>query len=284
MCDREVCGTAPPIQHLSRNDTSVNRYVALRNVRKAPVRNSEVGKTLLCVPVFLSFWAARPACELRSDHHSDLHSNVVYHHHHHHHHHHQRFRPRYPLAVAGETQSAAVANNIERAVPVREQAQKEATMPSQAHAVCRPHSGDERGSATTRGSKPSQPSSMLNSVTSTGFGQRWRNWTARGQPLLATVARVKRGPSQRSKLLKAFSEPVAPREVGALRTPTRGKQQKVRGPWPEPAARKGTIPGHNLEDILHNLAMIEVLAEVQAPLREAGLVRTVLWILCSGRS
>ena len=30
---------------------------------------------------FLSFWAARPACELRCDHHSDLHSNVVYHHH-----------------------------------------------------------------------------------------------------------------------------------------------------------------------------------------------------------
>ena len=53
MCDREVCGTAQPIQHLSCNDTSVNWYVALRNVRKALVRNSEVGKTLLCVPVFV---------------------------------------------------------------------------------------------------------------------------------------------------------------------------------------------------------------------------------------
>ena len=64
MCDREVCGTAPPIQHLSRNDTSVNRYVALRNVRKALVRNSEVGKTLLCVSVFCLFGqlALRASC------------------------------------------------------------------------------------------------------------------------------------------------------------------------------------------------------------------------------
>ena len=51
MCDREVCGAAPPIHHLSRND--VNWNVALRNVRKAQVRNSEVGKTLLCAPIFV---------------------------------------------------------------------------------------------------------------------------------------------------------------------------------------------------------------------------------------
>ena len=64
MCDGEVCGTAPPIQHLSRNDTSVNWYVALRSVGKALVRNSEVGKTLLCVPifVFLKQLALRASC------------------------------------------------------------------------------------------------------------------------------------------------------------------------------------------------------------------------------
>ena len=64
MCDREVCGTAPPLQHLSRNDTSVNWYVALRNVRKGPVTNSEVGMTLLCGPFFGLFGqlALRASC------------------------------------------------------------------------------------------------------------------------------------------------------------------------------------------------------------------------------
>ena len=42
-------------------------------------------------------------------------------------------------------------------------------------------------------------------------------------------------------------------------------------------ARKGTLPGHNFADVLYNFAMIEVLGEVQARLREAGLVQTVPW-------
>ena len=67
----------------------VNSYVALRNVRKALVRNSEVGKTVLCVSIFCLFGqlALRARCGV--DHHSDFHSNVVYHHYYYHHHHHR---------------------------------------------------------------------------------------------------------------------------------------------------------------------------------------------------
>ena len=61
----------------------VNSYVALRNVRKALARSSQVGKTVLCVPIFCLFGQLALCARCGVDHHSDFHSNVVHHHHQH---------------------------------------------------------------------------------------------------------------------------------------------------------------------------------------------------------